>query len=134
MTALVSPASSPGLSILVSSPSDSVNGSNGRAFGLTSRCPAAQKNVSSVVQSTSLGLHDAHVFDFLSLFQTLFGHHDDHDFLQLAVGVVWCCKFNCEVPSVGCALTWYHPASVFFVYDPHDEARNRPIVLAVSWV
>ena len=69
-----------------------------------------------------------HVFDFLRLFRTLFCHHDVHDFLLLDVGVVWCFKFNCDVPSVGRALTWYDSASLFLY------SNARPIVLDVSWV
>ena len=73
------------------------------------------------------------VFEFLRLFQTLLCHHDVDDFLQLAVGVVWCFTFSCEVPSVGRALTWYHSASFYFVCERKIKTRNRPIVLAVSW-
>ena len=41
------------------------------------------------------------VIDSLRLFYSILCHHDVPDFLQLAVGVVWCFGFNCEVPTVG---------------------------------
>ena len=66
----------------------------------------------------------------LRLFQTLLCQHDVHDFLRLAVGVVWCFDSNCEVPSVGRALTWYHSASVSCVCERTIRAETDPLSLS----
>ena len=68
-----------------------------------------------------------HVFDFLHLFQTFLCHHDVHDILQVAVGVIWC--FNCEVPSVGRALKWYDSASFLFVCERKIRPERDPLPL-----
>ena len=71
------------------------------------------------------------MFDFLRRFQTLFRHHDVCDFLQLAVGVVWCLKINCEIPSVGPALKWYHSASFYGACERTIRPDTDP--LSLSW-
>ena len=70
-----------------------------------------------------------HVVDFLCLFHTCFRHHHVHDFLQLAVGVIWCFKFNCEISSVGRAFNRNHSASVNFVCKRTIKPETDPLSL-----
>ena len=61
--------------------------------------------------------------------QTFLRHRDVHDFLQLAVGVVWCFNFNCEVSSVLPALKWNHSASVYFACKRTIKPETDPVPL-----
>ena len=62
-----------------------------------------------------------------------FCHHDVHDFLHLAVGVISYFMFNREVPSVRRALKWYDSANLYFVFERTVKSETA-IVFAVSWL
>ena len=68
------------------------------------------------------------MFDFLYFFK-LFSVHDVHDFLRLPVGVVWCFRFNCKVPSVGRAFPWCHSPSVYFACERAIRPGTDPLSL-----
>ena len=50
-------------------------------------------------------------------------------YCNLAVGVIWCFEFKCEVPSFGRNDS---TSQSLFCMRTHDQARYRPIVLVVS--
>ena len=66
---------------------------------------------------------------FFSVCYKSFCHHDVHDFLHLAVGVISYFMFNREVPSVGRALKCY----LYFVCERTVKPETA-IVFAVSWL
>ena len=88
---------------MVSSPSVSVNSSNDRSCGLTSLCLPNQK---MCLLWSNQHLFDCtrqspHVYEFHRLSQTLFRHHDVHDFWQLPVRVIWCSSSTVRFHPIG---------------------------------